>query len=96
MFVGAVWQPRVRPMKKSASKLIITAGILAIACMFAVPTVSAADDDAKAEKKKKKAAADLKKYDKNANGKLDPDEEAALKADAEKQKSEKKRKKDGN
>ena len=81
-------------MNKPASKLILIAGLLATACMFTVPTVSAADDE-KAEKKKKKAEADLKKYDKNANGKLDPDEEAALKADVEKQKAEKKKKKEG-
>ena len=79
-------------MKSPASKLTLIAGVLAMACMFTVPVVNAASDDAKAEKKKKKAEADLKKYDKNANGKLDPDEEAALKADVEKQKSEKKRK----
>lgn len=83
-------------MKKPASKLILLAGMLAIAGMFTVPAVRAADDDAaKAEKKKKKAEADLKKYDKNHNGKLDPDEEAALKADLEKQKADKKKKKEG-
>ncbi|MGH7957950.1 MAG: hypothetical protein ACREH8_13220 [Opitutaceae bacterium] len=80
-------------MKKPASKLTLIAGMLAVACMFTVPAVHAASDDAKAERKKKKAEADLRKYDKNANGKLDPDEEAALKADVEKQKAEKKRKK---
>lgn len=86
------------PMKKPASKLILIAGMLAVTCMLTVPPVrAAADDDAKAEKKKKKAAADLKKYDKNGNGKLDPDEEAALKADQAKAKAEKERKKkDGN
>jgi capsule polysaccharide export protein KpsE/RkpR len=80
-------------MNKPASKLILIAGMLATACLFTVPAVHAAED--KAEKKKKKAEADLKKYDKNANGKLDPDEEAALKADVEKQKADKKKKKDG-
>ena len=80
-------------MKQPASKLILIAGMLATACMFTVPSANAADDD-KSEKKKKKAEADLKKYDKNANGKLDPDEEAALKADVEKQKADKKKKKD--
>ena len=67
--------------------------MLAIACMLVVPAVHAASDDAKAEKKKKSAEADLKKYDRNANGRLDPDEEAAMKADAERQKAERKRKK---
>lgn len=81
-------------MKNPAPKLILIAGILALACMFTAPAVRAANDD-KAEKKAKKAQADLKKYDKNANGKLDPDEEAALKADVEKQKTDKKKKKDG-
>ena len=36
----------------------------------------------------------LKKYDKNGNGKLDPDEEAARKADQEKARAEKKAKKE--
>jgi hypothetical protein len=82
-------------MKNPASKLTLFVGMLALACMFSVPPVRAADDSAAtAEKKKKKAEADLKKYDKNGNGKLDPDEEAARKADVEKAKSEKKKKKD--
>ena len=79
-------------MKKPASKLTLIVGMLAVACMLTIPAVNAADD-AKEEKKKKKAEADLRKYDKNANGKLDPDEEAALKADVEKQKAERKKKK---
>ncbi len=81
-------------MKKLSSKVTLLASILAVAGMFIVPAVRAADDDAtKAEKKKKKQAADLKKYDKNGNGKLDADEEAALKADVEKMKAKKKEKK---
>lgn len=68
--------------------------MLAVACMLTVPALRAADDDAtKAAKKAKKAEADLRKYDKNGNGKLDPDEEAALKADQEKAKNERKKKK---
>lgn len=83
-------------MKKPASKLTLIAGMIALAFSVAMPPARAADDDAaKAEKKKKKAEADLKKYDKNGNGKLDPDEEAALKADVEKQKAEKKKKGEG-
>ena len=82
-------------MKTPASrKLILIAGMLAVTGMLAVPVVHAANDDAKAEKKKNKSEADLRKYDRNANGKLDPDEEAALKADVEKKKSEKKKKGD--
>jgi len=73
-------------MKKLSSKITLLASVLAVAGMFTVPAVRAADDAEKAAKKKKKAEADLKKYDKNGNGKLDPDEEAALKADVEKKK----------
>lgn len=87
------------PMKKPACKLTLVASMLAIACMLTVPAVRAADDkkdDAavKAEKKAKRDAEMLKKYDKNQNGKLDPDEEAAMKADMEKAKAERKKKKD--
>ena len=81
-------------MKKPASKLTLIASLLAVACMLTVPSLQAADDAEKAAKKAKKEAADLKKYDKNANGKLDPDEEAARKADADKAKEERKKKKD--
>ena len=84
-------------MKKLASKLTLLAGALAIACMFTVPVVRAQDDaaaKAKAEKKAKREAEILKKYDKNGNGKLDPDEEAAYKADQEKAKAERKEKKE--
>ena len=81
-------------MKKLSSKLTLLASVLAVACMFTVPAVRAADDAAKAEKKAKQEAADLKKYDKNGNGKLDPDEIAARDADREKAKAEKKKKKD--
>ena len=85
------------PMKTPASKFILIASLFAVACTFAIPTVQAADDAEKAAKKKKKEEADLKKYDKNANGKLDPDEEAARQADMAKAKAEKeKKKKDGN
>ncbi len=81
-------------MKKLSSKVTLLASVLAVASMFIVPAVRAADDAEKAAKKAKKDAADLKKYDKNGNGKLDADEQAALKADMEKAKAEKKKKKD--
>ena len=77
-------------MKTPASKLILTAALLAVACAFAAPAMRAADDAEKAAKKKKKEEADLKKYDKNSNGKLDPDEEAARQADMRKAKEKKK------
>ena len=78
-------------MKIPASKLILAASLFAVACAFTLPTVQAADDAEKAAKKKKKEEADLKKYDKNANGKLDPDEKAALEADVKKAKEKKKK-----
>ena len=80
-------------MKKLTSKLTLLASVLAVACMFTVPAVRAADDAEKAAKKAKKEAADLKKYDKNGNGKLDPDEIEAMKADQAKMKAEKEAKK---
>lgn len=65
---------------------------MAIALTLAVPLVRAADKE-KDEKKSAKEAELLKKYDKNGNGKLDPDEVAAMRADQAKAKSEKERKK---
>ena len=83
-------------MKKPASKIALIVGALAIACMFTVPAVRAANDAEKAAKKAKRDADNLKKYDKNGNGKLDPDEEAAMKADQAKAKAEtEKKKKEG-
>lgn len=46
-----------------------------------------AADDAK-PKQKQPSAEDLKKYDKNSDGKLDKDERAAMKADKAKEKKE--------
>jgi hypothetical protein len=81
-------------MKIPASRVALIAGMIAVACLLAASALHAASDD-KADKKDQKSEADLKKYDRNANGKLDPDEEAALKADVEKQKGERKKKKRG-
>ena len=78
-------------MKKLASKLILIASLFAVACTFAVPTVQAADDAEKAAKKKKEEA-ELKKYDKNGNGKLDDGEKAVRDADVAKAKAEKAKK----
>lgn len=80
-------------MKKLTSKVTLLASLLAVAGMFVVPAVRAADDAAtKAEKKAKRDAENLKKYDKNKDGKLDETETAAMKADQEKMKAEKKAK----
>ena len=82
-------------MKKLSSIITLLASVLAVAGMFTVPAVRAADDAEKAAKKAKRDADNLKKYDKNANGKLDADEEAKMKADMEKAKAEKKKKSEG-
>ena len=83
-------------MKKIASKTILLTTLLALAGIFATPAALAQSGDSmkreKTEKKAKRDAEVLKKYDKNANGKLDAGEEAAMKADQEKLKAEKKEK----
>jgi hypothetical protein len=76
-------------------KLLLMAGLLAAVGALTVSFARTADDSGgKGEKKKKQTekSEDWKKYDKNGNGKLDPDEEAAMKADQEKAKSERKKK----
>ena len=70
-------------MKNRAAKYALIASFLAIACLLVTPRLAAQDAD------KKKQDDNLKKYDKNANGRLDPDEEAAMKADQEKAKRKK-------
>jgi hypothetical protein len=85
-------------MKKTVPKIILFTTLLALAGLFVTPSVRAQADDAakkeKAEKKSKREAENLKKYDKNANGKLDTEEEAAMKADMERAKAAKKEKKE--
>jgi hypothetical protein len=62
--------------------------MIAAAFVFAAP-INAQTAEEKAEKKKKAQEAALKKYDKNKNGKLDPDEIEAQKADQAKNKKKK-------
>ena len=73
-------------MKKTFISLLL----LALAGVLAVPTIGAQE----AAKEKKPTKTDLKKYDTNKDGKLDADETAAMKAEKEKLKAEKKAKKD--
>ena len=81
-------------MKKLSTTATLLASVLALACMFTVPSVKADQNKdeaaAKAERKAKRDAENLKKYDKNGNGKLDADEEAAMKEDRAKMKAKKK------
>ncbi len=67
--------------------------LLALIGALAVPAVHA-QDAAPAPKEKKVSKKDLEKYDADKDGKLSPDEQAAMKADKEKMKAEKKAKKD--
>ena len=79
-------------MKKLTSKIALIASLLAVTGMFTFPAYAADEKaDAAAAKKAKHDAEMLKKYDKNGNGKLDPDEIAARDADREKAKAEKKK-----
>ena len=77
-------------MNKVASKLTLLAGALAVSCLFAAPTLRAADEkvdpkvQAAADRQAKHDADVLKKYDKNGNGILDPEEQALLQANQEK------------
>jgi hypothetical protein len=66
--------------------LIVFLGAVAIASAVLLASARAAEGNTQ----KREPDDNLKKYDKNANGKLDPDEEAAMKADQEKAKRKKK------
>lgn len=81
-------------MKKLTPRLVLAAGATALALVAVVPLVRAASDKSNSGggEKKKHDEETLRRYDRNSNGKLDPDEEAALKADREKAKSERKKK----
>jgi hypothetical protein len=59
---------------------------IAIAMFVSVPLRAA--DDAKPTKRAKPTAEEIKKYDKNGDGKLDKDERAALAADKAKEKKD--------
>lgn len=74
-------------MKKTTSKITLILSAFALAGAFFVPAVSAQDDAA--AKKAKRDAANLKKYDKNGNGKLDEDEIAQMKKDQAEAKAKK-------
>lgn len=76
-------------MKNPNLKLIAVAGLWAVASSMVVLPARASDEksDAAARKAQREAEA-LKKYDANHDGKLDPEEKAARKADREKAKAE--------
>jgi hypothetical protein len=79
-------------MKSRISQRLLLLGAIALVGLWMIPAAHAADDERrKAEQKKQED--DLKRYDRNGNGKLDPDEEAARRADEAKEKSGRERKK---
>jgi hypothetical protein len=80
-------------MKTPAPRLVAIASAMAVVSMLALSAYGADKEDP-AAKKSKRDAEILRKYDKNGNGKLDPDEEAAMKADQARAKAPKKKKKE--
>ncbi|HWN96432.1 MAG TPA: hypothetical protein VNT99_15490 [Methylomirabilota bacterium] len=61
---------------------------LLVVAMAAITTLSLSAADKVKPKREKPSAEDLKKYDKNVDGKLDKDERAAMKAEKTKVKKE--------
>ncbi len=74
----------------------LATGVLALAVSGAVSSASAAQSkggNGKDEKKSGPGAEILQRYDRNGNGKLDPDEEAAMRAEEARLKRQKDKKK---
>jgi len=85
--------PKLNSMTRTPIKLALIAGALLVLGALALPALRAAENrkgNTSQEEQKKRGDDALRKYDKNGNGKLDPDEEAAMKADEEKAKRKKK------
>ncbi len=84
-------------MKCRSQIFTLVATVLALSCVVGlVAHSSAAENTSGASKDDKKSGAsaeDLRKYDRNRNGKLDPDEEAAMRADEARARREQDRKK---
>jgi hypothetical protein len=83
-------------MKRLSPKLVLCASAVALAFFAVGPMARAADGKSKSgggSERKKHDDETLRRYDRNANGKLDPDEEAARKADEERAKNDGKKKK---
>jgi hypothetical protein len=80
-----------RVMKKAAVTVFAIAAGLFVASSLAAPAGRPGDKEDPAKKAKRDEA--LRKYDRNGNGKLDPDEEAAMRADQAREKSKEKKKK---
>lgn len=72
---------------------MLLAGVVLAVGVVALPALRAAEQRKAGTRQEQGTRGDdaLKKYDKNGNGKLDPDEEAAMKADQERAKRAKKK-----
>jgi hypothetical protein len=73
--------------------MLVVAGVLAVPALRAAEktTPAAEKKETAAEKKARLAREELAQYDKNKNGKMDPDELAAEKADKNKAAAEKRK-----
>lgn len=83
-------------MKNQIQKTIVVSSLFALIGALVVPAAAAAEEkmDAAARKAQREVEA-LKKYDVDHDGKLDPEEKAARKADRAKAKAEREAKKRG-
>ncbi len=82
-------------MQSRDLRIALLAGALALAVLGLTSTAIAAQEkggNRKDEKKSGVSAETLRKYDRNGNGKLDPDEEAAMRADEARLKRQKEKK----
>ncbi len=85
-------------MQRRDRRIALIAGALALAVLALTATAGAAQEKSGSRKDDKKStvsAEALQKYDRNGNGKLDPDEEAAMRADEARLKRQKDRKTGG-
>jgi len=85
-------------MQSRDLRTALVAGALALGVLGLTSTAGAAQEKSGSrndEKKSVVSAEDLRKYDRNGNGKLDPDEEAAMRADEARLKRQKDKKTGG-
>lgn len=83
-------------MPRPHRKIVLTIGALGLALLGGVAAAGAAQskgNGGKDDKKSGPGAEVLRRYDRNGNGKLDPDEEAAMRADEARLKRQKEKEK---
>lgn len=80
-------------MQSRELRIALVAGVFAVAVLGLTSTAGAAQEKSGSREKKSGVSAEiLQKYDRNGNGKLDPDEEAAMRADEARLKRQKDKK----